>query len=435
MGCIPNIKGCFSDYFRALFFKKHNYLKSFFTLAVVALLLLTSCDNNSPQKPYPGLLLPGDYHLVFDMDTLTIPAQLHVNDKGQWSIQNWTEQIPIDSITWTDSTFHAKMPLFNTSFSGRVMDNQTIAGKWTDHTREPLYEILFTAKKADLPLLPKDRSPEKLIYTVLFSPDVPLSHDDAIGMFYRYDTLLYGTFLTRSGDHRFLQGRYHENEIMLSGFNGAHLMYYKATVKGDSLIGKYYSGKHYSTKWIGVRNPQAKLQHPDSISKMKNPNEEFTFKVRAENGDSVLFNKENLSGKVSVVQVSGSWCANCTDESRFFQNLYSRYESKGLQIIPVQFERTEDFDAARKQVHAQHQELGLTYATYYGGQAGKGMVNKVFTAIDNITAYPTAIFIDKNGVVRKIHTGFYGPGTGDFYKIHTTELDSFVQMLLNEEGE
>lgn len=397
--------------------------------------MLSSCEGGSAKKSFKGLLQPGEYSLVFDMDTLSIPIQFHVGENGGWSIVNWTERIEVDSISWSDSTFSAKMPLFNTTLNGRVINDSTFSGSWTDHARQPLYEIPFLAKKTDLPELPKGKNPDQLIYSVLFSPEIPLSHDDAIGMFYRYDTLLYGTFLTRSGDHRFLQGRYNEGdkEIMLSGFDGAHMFHYKAVVKGDSLIGKFYSGKHHSANWVGVMNPKARLQHPDSIAKLKSPDAEFVFNVRAESGDSVRFNKENLSGKVSIVQVSGSWCANCTDETKFLKELHGKYSAKGLQVIPVQFERSDDFEIARKQVQTQHDELGLSYPSYFGGKIGTGAANRVFTSIDNITAYPTAIFIDKKGEVRKIHTGFYGPGTGDFNRIYTTELDSFVQMLLNEE--
>lgn len=384
------------------------------------------------EKGYKGLLLPGDYMLVFDMDTLAIPAQLHIDNDGEWSVVNWTERIDIDSIVWIDSTFKAKMPLFNTTLTGRVTNNTTIVGKWTDHAREPLYEIPVHAKRSSFPQFPKDKTPEKLIYSVLFSPEIPLAHDPAIGVFYRYDSLLYGTFLTGSGDHRFLQGRYHGDRITLSGFDGAHLFHYSAQLHGDSIVGKFYSGKHHSANWAGVLNAQARLVHPDSVSKLKNPDEEFRFKVRNDLGDSVLFNKENLSGKVSIVQVSGSWCANCTDEAKFFKALYDKYNTKGLQIIPVAFERSADFVQVQKQVHAQYKELGLTYLPYYGGQMGKGAANKVFTGVENITAYPTSIFLDKQGVVRKIHTGFYGPGTGIFYEMYTTELESFIQMLLNE---
>jgi hypothetical protein len=47
-------------------------------------------------------------------------------------------------------------------------------------------------------------------------------------------------------------------------------------------------------------------------------------------------------------------------------------------------------------------------------------------------SYPTCIFIDKAGMVRRIRTGFYGPGTGDHYLHYKRNLEAFVVQLLAE---
>jgi hypothetical protein len=47
-------------------------------------------------------------------------------------------------------------------------------------------------------------------------------------------------------------------------------------------------------------------------------------------------------------------------------------------------------------------------------------------------SFPTLILVDKKGVVRKIHTGFYGPGTGDYYARHTSKISKFLEQLLAE---
>ena len=51
----------------------------------------------------------------------------------------------------------------------------------------------------------------------------------------------------------------------------------------------------------------------------------------------------------------------------------------------------------------------------------------------SLNSYPTSIFIDKKGNVRKIHTGFNGPATGDKYSEFIVEFESFVVELLSEE--
>jgi hypothetical protein len=47
-------------------------------------------------------------------------------------------------------------------------------------------------------------------------------------------------------------------------------------------------------------------------------------------------------------------------------------------------------------------------------------------------SYPTSIFIDRKGNIQKIRTGFYGPGTGEYYEKYTQETDAFVSELLKE---
>ena len=52
--------------------------------------------------------------------------------------------------------------------------------------------------------------------------------------------------------------------------------------------------------------------------------------------------------------------------------------------------------------------------------------------LNHVLSYPTSIFIDKKGKVRKIHTGFNGPATGEKYTEFKKEFESFVAELLNE---
>ena len=57
---------------------------------------------------------------------------------------------------------------------------------------------------------------------------------------------------------------------------------------------------------------------------------------------------------------------------------------------------------------------------------------KTLPEIQEIVAFPTTIFIDKKGMIQKIHTGFNGPGTGEHYEIYKTEFNKLVNNLLHE---
>ena len=52
--------------------------------------------------------------------------------------------------------------------------------------------------------------------------------------------------------------------------------------------------------------------------------------------------------------------------------------------------------------------------------------------LNHVLSYPTSIFIDKKGKVRKIHTGFNGPATGEKYLEFKKEFEAFVNTLLTE---
>jgi hypothetical protein len=103
-----------------------------------------------------------------------------------------------------------------------------------------------------------------------------------------------------------------------------------------------------------------------------------------------------------------------------------------LQIVPVAFERDDDFQRSVLQVKRQFAELGLPYVPYFGGRSGKDEASRVFPMLNRVMSFPTTIIIDKKGQVRKIHTGFYGPGTGDYYRRNAEKLKSFIQQLLEE---
>ena len=57
---------------------------------------------------------------------------------------------------------------------------------------------------------------------------------------------------------------------------------------------------------------------------------------------------------------------------------------------------------------------------------------KSLPQLDKIAGYPSTIFIDKKGEVRKIHTGFSGPGTGAFYITHIHSFNKLVDALVAE---
>jgi len=63
--------------------------------------------------------------------------------------------------------------------------------------------------------------------------------------------------------------------------------------------------------------------------------------------------------------------------------------------------------------------MALLIQYLFCGSTGDANVElRLRSQLNDFYAYPTTIFVDKNGVVKKIHVGFNGPGTGE--RIPTT---------------
>jgi hypothetical protein len=57
---------------------------------------------------------------------------------------------------------------------------------------------------------------------------------------------------------------------------------------------------------------------------------------------------------------------------------------------------------------------------------------KTLPQVTTIKVFPSSIIIDKKGKVRKLDTGFFGPGTGVHYETLNKEFYKTVDTLLEE---
>jgi alkyl hydroperoxide reductase subunit AhpC len=114
-------------------------------------------------------------------------------------------------------------------------------------------------------------------------------------------------------------------------------------------------------------------------------------------------------------------------------NYYKKYQSKGVEVIGLAYERTTDFEKSKNAVLQIKNRFNVPYPLLITGYTS----NKVETAkslpmLTKVVGFPTTIIIDKSGDVRKIHTGFSGPGTGEHYTEFISEFEKLTDDLLSE---
>jgi peroxiredoxin len=253
-----------------------------------------------------------------------------------------------------------------------------------------------------------------------------------VGEFSQSHDVVSGTILTSTGDHRYLAGQVKGDELYLSTFDGAHVFLYKAKITADGLDGDWWSGLAFHEKWTGKRDAAAQLPDAYGVTAMRAGVKSFDFAFPDLSGKTVSSKDPQFRGKVLIVALAGSWCPNCHDEAAFLAPLYKDYRDKGLEIVSLQFEHFGDFERAAEATQRFRRHYGIEYTTLIAGVSDKDEAAKKLPMLKSFVAFPTTVFIDRRGNVRKIHTGYTGPATGDHYVQFVNEVKTTLDQLLAE---
>ncbi len=242
-----------------------------------------------------------------------------------------------------------------------------------------------------------------------------------------------GTFLTTTGDYRYLAGLYEAGRLRLSCFDGAHAFLFDARLKADgTLAGDFWSADSSHETWTARLDPDAALPDPfletawatgARLDELSFPDLEGR---RRSLGDAAF------AGKARIVQLFGSWCPNCQDETALLVELDRRHRDRGLSILGLAFEVTGDFARDAAQVKKLAERHGVKYPLHVAGLADKAEASKAFPAIDRVRAFPTTIFLHADGRMRAVHSGFDGPATGSSHRDLRARFESLVEELLTE---
>ncbi|MFT7613367.1 MAG: thiol-disulfide isomerase/thioredoxin [Parvicellaceae bacterium] len=422
-------------------------LKSY-SLLLFALIGFASCETTteeieiadpleSAQNDSEGALKNGDWIGKLNLPSGNyIPFNFTVNGTSL-VISNSSEKIET-KLDQMDDSIHFKMPAFDSEFKFMLTDDSHLAGYWINYAKTN-YRIPFTAEITSTPNQRFNHAVNNSSanFDGKWETTFGVNNDPekAIGVFEQTGNTATGTFLTETGDYRYLQGNIINDSLYLSCFDGSHAFLFKAVKSGDSLKGEFYSGKHYTDDlWTATLNPEFELTHPDSLTYLIDPDQPFRFAFPGVNADSIKYPSNDYNGKVVIVQVFGSWCPNCKDESLFYNDLYTEFKNEGLDIIGLGFERPESLDGKKARIRDFMEALDVEYEMAVGGSSGKAEAKEALPQLNQVISFPTSVFIDRSGKVRKIHTGFYGPGTGAYYDNYKERITIFLKDLLQEEA-
>lgn len=414
-------------------------------LSVLAAALLTSCAPRGDEgMHHHDRLRPGPWLMQLDLRTSTdkgpvvLPFTFEVlTDSARGTalrIRNGAEIIDVDEVRIDGDSIRVHMPLFDSEFIGRLHGDTAINGRWFNYLRGPGYSIPFAAHagpSARFAGLSGDNERVAGTWACHFAPGTPDAYD-AVGLFEADAERVTGTFGTETGDHRFLEGGMRADSFLLSSFDGSHAYLFRAVLRNDSLIGEFRSGIHSLEPWHAVRDPDFQLRDPDSLTFLKEGYDMVDIRLPDLQGDTISLMDARFEGRVRMVQIMGSWCPNCMDESRLLAQMHEQYHNAGLDVVAVAFEREADPVRAVEMLKRYQHRLQIPYDILYAGSSKKEEVAAKLPFLNHLMSYPTCIFIDRLGKVRRIRTGFYGPSTGQHYRNYQHNLEQFLERMLAE---
>ena len=285
------------------------------------------------------------------------------------TVINGAEKIPIDQLEYRKPVLTIGFPHYDSVIEARYNDKGGLSGTWKKFiSPEMTCKMEFSARKGSRKF--STRAVDKITgrYEVKFQS----SEDPAVCVLKPGKRGVQGTFLTTTGDYRFLAGDFcpESNELRLSCFDGGHAFLFKANLDDQSLSGDFWSRDSWHEKWTAKKNPQAKL--PDGFRQVKWAGvgiSELTFPDTQ--GKQWSLADRGFAARIKIIQVFGSWCPNCHDAAALLNQLQEEYGSKGLRIIGLAFELSDDPDRNRRQIERYAKRTGAKYPILVAGLANK----------------------------------------------------------------
>ncbi len=400
-------------------------------LLLYFILILFSCKN---EKAKTNKLIKGTYRATIKIDaTKSINFNYKVINEYKLSIFNADEVINVEDIIYKNDSVYINLPVFTSYFVAKI-NNGLLNGSFV---KKDLNRIVpFTSVKNDTRFDVNNKTTNNITgnWETTFSPDSKKDKYIAKGIFKQNGNIVTGTFRTTTGDYRYLEGVLDGNNLKLSTFDGAHAFLFTATVSDTKMKGMFYSGDHWSEPFIAKRNEKFELPSANGLTKIKKNGEKFNFSFPDETGKAISLTDDKFKNKVVIVQIFGTWCPNCLDESRYYSEFYKNNKDKDVEFVALAFEYVKTKEKAFEYISKFKKDLNIKYPILLAqyGTTNKSKAQEKLPMLDKIRSYPTSIFIDKKGTVRKIHTGFNGPATGNEYVKFTTEFENFVAKLLEE---
>jgi len=350
--------------------------------------------NGVERIPVPLASWEGDV-LTLDIDHYDSVITATLSDDGRALDGEWVKRRGTDA--WTHMGFHARAGAPDrASFVSDAGTGSALAGRW---------KVQFES----------DDQPAAAVFSL----------DD--------EGRLSGTFMTTTGDYRYLAGDVDGTVLTLSCFDGAHAFLFRMQLSDTgTLDGEFWSRESWHETWTAERDDDFVMPDGFALTQFIEEADFASLSFPDLNGELRTLDDPAFAGKARVIQIFGSWCPNCHDASDLMTEFDSTYGERGLSILGLAFEVTGDLERDAEQVRRYATRHGVTYPLLVAGLSDKDAASEALPFLDKVRSYPTTVFLHSDGRVRAVYQGFSGPATGAEFEALRAAFAGVIEELLAE---
>jgi thiol-disulfide isomerase/thioredoxin len=363
------------------------------------------------------------------------------------ALLNATDQQPFSSARWDGQTLTLRLDYYDGQLALHYVSPQRMEGEYSRLTSKGVVQIPVTlAPHRKIPATKRWTGPTLAGDWLLHEAGAQGAERNTLTTFQQQkmataDGKVSATGIMEpvSGDTGLLHGTVStdangQTHFHLSRFDGIHVLALDGEFAPNGSLKGQVGGVKALSPFTAERAKDAAVADPNelagNLTKVKDPQEPFRFSGLDQSGKTVDQSSPDFKGRPVIVDIFGTWCPNCHDEAPLLEKIYRKYQGQGLVIVGLAYEYIDDTPRNLRQISIYRDKYGITFPLLLAGTTDQGQIEKTLPQLVNFGAYPTTVFLERNGRVHAIHAGFAGPSTGEKYQEVQQHMDQLSREIV-----
>lgn len=399
--------------------------------AVIGLAFVACTDKSEPRKT-PAEQFAGWYRAVLSSsEGMEIPFFISLPTDpttGGAVIMNGKQWFSAPH-HWDEERLTVDFPIYRSKIVATIGAKSALIGTWRNNSRAWAGTSLgFRAERVPKPdpeikFRTPSSPPPEVDLAGTWKLEMAKSGVAKLVITKESETAIGATLWFNNGVTEFVFGNVIGKRAILSSFDGVSPYLLSLELTDGRLKGEWSTSPDLSEqqKLTGERSADFPLQSTLRVSAPDN-------RIRLPELDHPRY-----AGQPVVVQLVGSWCAHCKTAAPVISELYEKYQPKGLRVMTIDYEFTEDSSYNLQRAAQFKNEYGITWQLI----TRDGRVDEFWDILPNglagdkpFVAFPITIFLKRNGTIHALHAGFVGPESGEPHEALKARFDRWAAEIL-----